>query len=382
VSRANWTPEETSLVDGAIAWLQSALPQTLTVERSKRVFAPQAPSRETQQTPLEGGIDIRVPQGIVRTFAVEAKESLPPRAVDTLVAGVARILQVLAGNTPILVVSRWLSTRTQEMLAERGINYIDLTGNAFISVDNPVIYIKSAGATRDPEPRPRGRAQVRGAKAIRLVRVLADVRPPYGVRDLAAAASLAPGYVSRLLDTLDREALIERSQRGKVTDVDVVALLHRVAESYDLLKTNQAVAYVAPPGAADALARLGRRPTLWGGVAVTGSFAAVRYAPVAAPSLLAIYCQDPSGVAREMALLPAEEGANVMLLEPFDPVVWERTVTDADIPYVAPAQVALDCLTGTGRMPAEGDALLAWMLGNEPRWRERSLVKILKPDSP
>lgn len=29
----------------------------------------------------------------------------------------------------------------------------------------------------------------------------------------------------------------------------------------------------------------------------------------------------------------------------------------------------VDCLTGTGPIPAEGQALLEWMLANEARWR-------------
>ena len=31
--------------------------------------------------------------------------------------------------------------------------------------------------------------------------------------------------------------------------------------------------------------------------------------------------------------------------------------------YVAPSQAVVDCLTGTGRMPAEGEAVLEWMAG-------------------
>ena len=36
---------------------------------------------------------------------------------------------------------------------------------------------------------------------------------------------------------------------------------------------------------------------------------------------------------------------------------------------MAPSQAAADCLTGNGRMPAEGDALLQWMIENESLWR-------------
>jgi hypothetical protein len=137
--------------------------------------------------------------------------------------------------------------------------------------------------------------------------VLVDVRPPYGVSEIAAAAGLAPGYVSRLLDTLDRAALVERARRGRVEDVDIAGLVRRWAESYDVLKTNEAFLFLAPSGAREALSRLAECSDS-ASVAVTGSFAAVRLAPVAVPALLIAYSNDVEAVAEELGLLPADEG--------------------------------------------------------------------------
>ena len=41
----------------------------------------------------------------------------------------------------------------------------------------------------------------------------------------------------------------------------------------------------------------------------------------------------------------------------------------ADLPCVSVAQIALDCLTGSARMPAEGEAVVKWMRRDESRWR-------------
>ena len=187
--------------------------------------------------------------------------------------------------------------------------------------------------------------------------------------EIAAVTGLAAGYVSRLLDALDHEALIERARRGRVEEADIAGLLRRWAESYDVLQTNEASLFLAPSGAKEALTQLaGAIP-----VAVTGSFAALRLAPVAAPALLIAYSSDIETVAGELGLLPADEGANVALLRAFDPIVWERGGEDSGVRYVAPSQAAVDCLTGNGRMPAEGEALIAWMTENEPRWRLSSI---------
>ena len=296
--------------------------------------------------------------------------------VDMLSTGVIPI--TMGGNVPLLVVAPWLSKRTQELLAEQEINYIDLTGNALLQLDSPALYLQTVGESRNPAPKERGRAQLRGAKAARLIRLLADVRPPYGVRELAEAANLAPGYVSRLLDTLYREALIERSPRGPIERVDIAGLLRRWAGSYDVFKANESAMFVAPQGVDHLLPQLAADPGAGTRIAITGSFAATRLAPITSPALLIAYYDAPALIGRDFGLLPTEEGANVALLRPFDQVVWLRTPIEDGLRYAAPSQVVVDCLSGNGRMPAEGEALLAWMQANEPEWRADSL-EALRP---
>ena len=110
---------------------------------------------------------------------------------------------------------------------------------------------------------------------------------------------------------------------------------------------------------------------------MTGSFAAVRLAAVAAPSMLVVYCEDVAATAERLGLLPADEGANVTLLRPYDDVAWLRASTVDGIDYAAPSQVVVDCLTGNGRMPAEGEALLTWMAADEDQWRAPSLAQLV-----
>ena len=370
---ANVRPRETDLVDAAVAWLESRVPSTWTVERSRRSVS--APGNDPAAI-VDALIDLRAPSGTYTTLAVEARASMEPRDVELLLPGLARSLRALAGSVPVLVVAPWLSRRTQALLADEDLNYLDLTGNALVRLDNPAVFIDAVGAARNPSPSERGPATIRGAKSARLVRLLADVRPPYGVRELAEVAGLNAGYVSRLLESLDRAALIDRGRRGVVEEVDVAALLRAWAEEYDVFKRDVARTFVAPGGAPALLQRLSGTNT---GTLVTGSFAAVRLAPVAAPALLAIYCEDTAAAARELALLPAEEGANVTLLHPFDDVVWARAVAVDGVAYAAVSQVAVDCLSGNGRMPAEGEALLGWMVEREEQWRAPSLAAVAVP---
>ncbi|MCG2807376.1 MAG: hypothetical protein L6413_03805, partial [Coriobacteriia bacterium] len=59
----------------------------------------------------------------------------------------------------------------------------------------------------------------------------------------------------------------------------------------------------------------------------------------------------------------------VLLVEPFDAVVFERTVLDEGLRYVAPSQIAADLLTSSGRGPEEAEALIEWMISHEEVWR-------------
>jgi hypothetical protein len=49
--------------------------------------------------------------------------------------------------------------------------------------------------------------------------------------------------------------------------------------------------------------------------------------------------------------------------------------------WAAPSQVAIDCLSGSGRMPSEGEALLEWMRRHEGRWRCQSIDELLTKTS-
>jgi DNA-binding transcriptional ArsR family regulator len=368
---ANTSGTETTLLDQAIAWLGERLPRNWSVEGT-----PEG-SVDPTGAPLDSRIFLKGPNGTSSAVAVEERESITPRTVLSLLSPRIQTARSMGAHLPLLVVAPWLSKRTQELLIEQGLSYIDLTGNALLRIDNPPFYLQTTGAERNPAPRERGQAQLRGAKAARLIRLLIDVRPPYGVGELAESTGLAPGYVSRLLNTLYREGLIERRTRGAVESVDLAGLAHRWASSYDVFRSNEVVSLIAPSGPRAFMEEVTNPQISEARMVITGSFAAsVMMAPVAAPSLLLAYCERPQELASEHGLLQSEEGANVCLLSPFDRVVWERTEFHNHLTYAAPSQVVVDCLTGNGRMPAEGEALLEWMVNHEPSWRAENLASL------
>ncbi|CAN5207436.1 hypothetical protein BH23ACT9_BH23ACT9_38170 [soil metagenome] len=368
---------EAELVAAALKVLASRLPPGWTVARAEGQGAGtgeiDALFAFTSQRGVETGNAI-----------VEATPGFAAADVERLVGGLTRRLRGVTGSRTILLVSDFLSPRTRQRLAEEDISYLDLTGNIRLVMQQPPIFVETAGADRRPSDKTSKRVTgLSGVMVGRVVRFLAEVVPPYGVNDIEEATGVSRGYVSRVLDRLADEALIRRASRGPVEAVEWPAMLRQRGQSVDVFRANTTRTYVAPNGARAVFESL-PRSTVAGTVVVTGSFAAVRKAPIAAPALLVMYL-TPGGarpnfddIKEELGLLPTDEAADVALLWPSNDRVVEDPWTAGGVQFVNLPQLAVDCLGGSGRMPSEGDALLEWMQVNTDNWQYPSLAAYRK----
>jgi hypothetical protein len=303
---------------------------------------------------------LRAPSGEEATLVVQSKATVEPRRVRDIVSSVS-----VAPDSCVLVLAPFLSLRAREELVGAGAAYADATGNLRIALDKPAVFIETTGASSNPEPEDRPLRSLKGPSAGRVVRALCDFRPPYGVRELAARAGASPASVSRVVDLAGREALLERGARGEITNVDWAALIRRWTQDYAFATSNHATTFLEPRGLDELMRKLTRAEAY----AVTGSLPAAALAPVAAPRLAAVYVENAAQASQQLELRAAEAGSNVVLLEPFDSVVFDRTWSRDGITYAALSQVAADLRTGPGRAPAEGTELLKWMGENEDAWR-------------
>jgi hypothetical protein len=358
---------ERELFDAAVDALTRRLPSNWAVEK-----------QTAAEDPEVADLVIKSPNaGSQNLIFVEVKKNVSPRDIEALIGGPWRRWRRQMGNRPILLVAPYIGPRVRELLTDEDISYLDLTGNSRINLDYPGVFIETQGARQDPRTT-KPRSGIRGAKAGAVVRALVDAAPPYTGAEIARAAEVNEGYLSRILDTLVDEGLIDRERAGPVTRVDWPAMLQRRARALDLFRPVGTHRYIARQGTSAVLDRLrsrspdGRRiPT------ITGSFAASKIAPVAAPSLLVVYAMDPRKLADELELLPAEAGADTVLIRPENDVVFVRATRDDGVAWAAPSQVAIDCLSGTGRMPSEGEAVIGWMREHETEWRYRSIRALL-----
>lgn len=170
-----------------------------------------------------------------------------------------------------------------------------------------------------------------------------------------------------MIELLDREAIIRRdSPRGRIQSVAWERLLRRWTRDYSFVESNNMKTYLEPRGMQEALGKLGKATFKY---AITGSYAAVRFAPVTQSRLFTVYVEYPEFAQELLGLRRAETGGNVLIGKPFDPVVFERTEIADGLIYARVSQVAADLLSGPGRNPSEGEALIDWMKTNEGKWR-------------
>jgi hypothetical protein len=307
---------------------------------------------------------------------VEVKQDLSPKMITEWLRPRVELMRRITSDAAVLIISPWLSPRSREVLDSLGYGYLDLTGNVSFRINRPGVVLRTVGDQRSPQPAKSYARQLRGEKAGILVRVLVDVRPPHRASELAAVTGLSLAYVSRLLDTMEAEALITRQGR-QIVAVDWPALLRARSAHYELLRANPPVVMVAPKGATQVLERMRELSApILAGVAVTGPLAAAAVAPLTAGGgQVMVHVANHSDddihhLQRMLGLLPSvSTGGEVLLLRTASPSVFiGRRVMDG-VPYVALSQLVLDSLGGTGRMPAEGEAVIEYMARHEDEWR-------------
>ena len=360
---------EADVVLTAAARIQAVLPSGWTVQTNTEVGGLDD-ATDTYRRPDSRLSLVREGKTVGRTL-VEAKRALTS---NNLLPAVNQLLALQGDNSarmrPMLV-ARYLSTQQQRVLQDRGIAYADATGNLNLTSEDPLIVLSDRGASADPWRGPgRPTTSLKGLPAAQLVRALADFVPPYSVADLADLAGASLGAAYRLSDYLVGEGLLTRGERGPITDVDWPELLRRWSRDARYLDTSTTRGFLEPRGIDSLIDKLGKQPSSQR-YAVSGSVATQPYAPYAEARLGLVYADDPPRLASDLGLRPVDAGANVILMAPRSPVVFERTSTWKDITIVAPSQAVADLLGGPGRNPAEGEYLLSWMKENPDAWRRQ-----------
>lgn len=316
----------------------------------------------------DANILLRAPDDRRYALVVEVKRIVEPRDVPRLVEIFDAHRQGREG-TGGMVAARYLSASVRDRLVEAGLSYIDGTGNVYLRVDEPALYIVDRGADKDPWRGPgRPKGTLKGAPAAQIVRALIDRAGPWKVRELIEASEASTGSVYRVLDFLESEELAVKKDRGLINVADWAELLRRWSFDYQFLRTNTVTNWIAVRGIDNAIERAVQDGSE--DYAVTGSVAAATWSQYAPARSLMVYADEPAVLAEKWGLRPTESGTNVIIAEPAYSALTVGARRRADgLRVAAPAQVAADLITGPGRAPSEGEELIDWMEANESIWR-------------
>ena len=317
---------------------------------------------------LQAALTLSPASGGYGRLVVDARQRFEPKDVGPLVEELSSPLRNPA-STGLLIVAPALSGRTRGMLRDRRISFVDLQGHAWVRMESPALSIDHREPLLGPE-RAEKVPGLTGPAGGRVVRALVDVAPPHRIGELAARTGTTPGHVSRLVGALEREALLRRGARGAVVYVDWASLIKAWASSYSPVWSNRKLRRWGPGGPNNILSPLLEQGSVSGRWALTGSHGArgFLHTPQFTTSLI-LYAEHPETVAAMPHLNQAGTGDEVLIVRPWDEVVFRGCWARGRVPVVAPSQLTADCLSGPPGLTHEGHALLAWMGRLEATWR-------------
>lgn len=317
---------------------------------------------------LDAQLGIRSPDGAEVLLVVETKRILERRDISGVAEQLNSVTRFLP-NARGIVAARYLAPSVRETLVKNGLSYVDVTGNIRVTASAPGIFIACTGADKDPWRGPgRPRGTLKGAPAAKIVRALVDFQgKPWTIRDLIEVSGVSTGATYRVVEHLERETLIERTETGKIVARNWRPLLEAWSKDYGFVRSSNVTRWIEPRGLSALLSKASESREFK--YSVTGTIAAAEWAAYAPARSALIYVEDADRAAKQWGLRSSDVGTNVLLAEPESDVVFQRTLTTVDgIVIASPAQVVVDLMTGPGRNPAEAEELMDWMERNES-WR-------------
>ncbi len=263
--------------------------------------------------------------GKVYNFLVEIKNELReihlPKIIDSL-------------TTPPekwLLVSQYISKPNRALLKERGINHLDASGNCYIRQGSLFLYINDAPVTAQ-----RQVATGKLWKATGLKLVFALLQNPglvYGTyREVANAAGIALGTMGPLLQELEKEGYIGKTQGGARLE-HRERLLERWSENFSTNLRPKLLQgrfrFVLAKDKANW--RKLKAPHLWwGGEPAGGLLTGYLH-----PEKFTLYSEMPkTEVLKQLRLMPDVNGEVELLT-----VFWNTSTTISDHAFCAPTML-------------------------------------------
>ena len=292
-----------------------------------------------EESQPDSRIDLLARDAQGRRWAFDVKASSGPGQVDRA----ARQLRALddPDTIPVLVVP-YMSKAGAKTAERAALNWIDLSGNASIREEGLRVWVQG----RPNELRTAGRPSSPFApKSARVSRtLLLEPRRWWRQKDLVDATHLDDGSVSRVVQRLEDEALLERRDR-ELRPRDPNLLLDAWAQEYRFDRHDAIAGHVSGSGieVARSLAEgLAKRQIDHAFTGLPAAWAIDRFARF---RLTTVYVNgDPRDVVEQLGIRQGSKGANVQILGPDDAGVFSGEQDRDGLRCVSTVQVYLDLL--------------------------------------
>ena len=221
-------------------------------------------------------------------------------------------------NAVPVLAAPYMSPERQALCREAGINFLDLSGNVFIS--HRSFYLERIGfPNKYPEKRQR-RDPFSDKASLILREMLKNPLKQWGIRELAEKIGLNPGYVSRMAKSLDESGFAARV-KGKIRLRAPKEILDDWVRSYDIKRNKHYRYFMLAPDVKSILQRL-REIHLPHDVvyALSAQAGASLVAPHAVYKEVHLYLSNPNAIDIFKAALDiksSDQGANLVLMLPF-----------------------------------------------------------------
>lgn len=246
----------------------------------------------------------------------------------------------VAGDVVSALVVPYMTAGGRRAALERGVNWIDLSGNAWVRGVDLAIKVEGRPNRFPRRGRPSSAFAPKSARVARVL--LSEPDRWWRQRDLVEVTGLDDGHMSRVIRKLGDDDLLDRHD-GAVRPRDPLVLLDAWADEYQFERHHVTLGHVTGTGM-DVVKRLSA--SLEGSGerhAFTGLSAAWMFNHFAQFRLCSVYVSETTDeLIERIGLRRNERGANVQLLEPDDDGVFYGASAVDGVMCVGPAQTYLD----------------------------------------
>ncbi|MDR3610888.1 MAG: type IV toxin-antitoxin system AbiEi family antitoxin [Ignavibacteriaceae bacterium] len=217
-----------------------------------------------------------------------------------------------------LILARYLNQLKQKECKERGINFIDLSGNVYIAEDR--IYIeKLQNKNLSPDNR-KNRSPFSDKASLLIRKLLYDKQQLWGIRELANSIGLDPGFVSRIVSELQLRNYIIRID-SQIKLINREQILKDWVENYSPVNNSELKFFSPGKNVKDILADISKisignsNPDY----ALSFQAGANLIYNYSAYDIVHIYIRDMGNLDqfKDLNLIQVDKGANIIFMLPY-----------------------------------------------------------------